>query len=356
MGSMPEGTTTLLDALQRTTRVDYDGNDANLVKLFAPHTFTDMTSNQAIVYGELAKEHHKDILAQSCLQAQLLVEQGQPGAKNRDIAAVAVDLAGITLATRILPFLKPHGLVHAQTSVAAANSVDQTVAHGLALVHLFELCGVPKDRVCLKVPATVAGLQACARLEREGINTLATIVFTIEQALAGASANCRYVAAYVNPLHVHFKPGSHIELGLHGLPGWNVLTVAQQTFTKRQVSRTQMMAASLVTVTEAASLAGLSCSTISPALLALCQSTPLTPQLEAQIKESQKRYSSAEPASDSLDCNVESDVGVTTVRNAIENDERVKALVKEALDIFGQFEMDLMAMARDCLSKIGEGH
>ncbi|KAM0788622.1 hypothetical protein ACM66B_001741 [Microbotryomycetes sp. NB124-2] len=356
MGSIQELASTLFDALQRTTRLDYDGNDAQLIQHFPSNTYTDMTSNQAIVYFELQKEHHRHILADACHQAQLWVEQAKPGAKNRDIAAVAVDLAGIALAKLVLPFLKPHGLVHAQTSVAAANSTSQTLAHGLALVDLFEQSGIPKSRICLKVPATVAGLQACAELENKGINTLATIVFTVEQALAGASAGCRYVAAYVNPLHVHFKPGTHVEKGLHGLDGWHVLTVAQKSFKERRVERTQMMAASLVTVSEAASLAGLACSTVSPALLALCKSTSMTLDLEAQVEKSLQLYASASPAPDSLDCNVQTENGVENVRRAIEQDHRVDKLVKEALEIFGGFEMDLMAMARDAFSKIGEGH
>ncbi|KAK4050942.1 hypothetical protein OIO90_004918 [Microbotryomycetes sp. JL221] len=357
MGSLPDPTTkTLLDALTSTTRVDYDGNDQQLITLFPDQTFTDMTSNQAIVFGELAKPHHATVLIDSCRLAQNLVEQGVEGAKGRDIAAVAVDLAGITLAKAILPHLKQHGLVHAQTSVAAANSCSETVAHGLALVKLFNHMDIPTARVCLKVPATIEGLRACAELERQGINTLATVVFTVEQALAGAQAGCRYVATYVNPLHVHFKPGTHIEKGLHGLEGWQVLTVAQQTIKQRGLKRTSMMAASLVTIPEAVSLAGLNCSTISPALLALCHSTPLTAELEQQVGDSQRHYLSSPAAPEDLDCNVETEVGAKNVATAIEDNERVKALIKEALDIFGQFEMDLMANARECLSKIGEGH
>lgn len=142
-----------------------------------------------------------------------------------------------------MPHLKETGLVHAQTAISAANSLPRTLAHGQNLVSLFKHYGVPSTRVCLKVPSTIAGLQACAQLERDGVNTLATVCYTLEQALAGAAAGCRYVAAYVNPLSVHFVPGSHVEKGFHGLDGYKVLTVAQKTLEERKVERTQMMAA-----------------------------------------------------------------------------------------------------------------
>lgn len=37
-------------------------------------------------------------------------------------------------------------------------------------------------RVCIKIPSSWEGLQACKVLEKEGISTLATTLFTLEQA------------------------------------------------------------------------------------------------------------------------------------------------------------------------------
>lgn len=62
------------------------------------------------------------------------------------------------------------------------------------------------SRVCVKIPATWEGLQACRELEKKGIATLATTVFSLEQAVLAADAGCRYVAPYVNELRVHFDP------------------------------------------------------------------------------------------------------------------------------------------------------
>lgn len=62
-------------------------------------------------------------------------------------------------------------------------------------------------RVCIKIPATWEGLQACRAVEEKGIATLATTMFCMEQAALAADAGCTYIAPYVNELKVHFEPG-----------------------------------------------------------------------------------------------------------------------------------------------------
>lgn len=66
--------------------------------------------------------------------------------------------------------------------------------------------GFDTGRVCIKIPSTWEGLQACRELERRGIATLATTVFGPEQAALAADAGCTYIAPYLNELRVHFDP------------------------------------------------------------------------------------------------------------------------------------------------------
>lgn len=63
------------------------------------------------------------------------------------------------------------------------------------------------SRVCIKIPSTWEGIQACGELEKKGIHTLATTLFSMEQAALAASVGCTYIAPYVNDLKVHFVPG-----------------------------------------------------------------------------------------------------------------------------------------------------
>jgi transaldolase len=74
------------------------------------------------------------------------------------------------------------------------------------LKSLFAAEGIPPSRWCLKIPSTGAGLVAAKQLESEGIRTLATTLFSVDQALAASQAGCLYIAPYWNELSVHFEP------------------------------------------------------------------------------------------------------------------------------------------------------
>lgn len=55
-------------------------------------------------------------------------------------------------------------------------------------------------RVCIKIPSTWEGLQACRQLKSINIKTLATTLFSIEQAALAGEVGCQYIAPYVNEL------------------------------------------------------------------------------------------------------------------------------------------------------------
>lgn len=110
------------------------------------------------------------------------------------------------LGTRVLPHIDPKGYLHAQTLPSLAYYTEGTVKHAERLVKFYGLMGVPRERVCIKIPSTVEGLRACSILKNrpEPINTLGTTCFTVAQAVAAADAGCIAVSPYVNPLWVHF--------------------------------------------------------------------------------------------------------------------------------------------------------
>ena len=111
----------------------------------------------------------------------------------------------IQLGLQITPYLK--GCMHIQTNPFDAYSTARTVSGAERIVALFHELEPQFDstRVCIKIPSTWEGLQACAKLEAKGIKTLATTPFTIEQAVLAAEADCTYIAPYLNELKVHFE-------------------------------------------------------------------------------------------------------------------------------------------------------
>ena len=61
------------------------------------------------------------------------------------------------------------------------------------------------SRLCVKVPATWEGLQACRKLKSLGIKTAATTLFTMEQAILAAEAGCESIIPFVHELKVLFE-------------------------------------------------------------------------------------------------------------------------------------------------------
>ena len=50
----------------------------------------------------------------------------------------------------------------------------------------------------IKIPSTPEALLACREVEKEGIRTLATSLFSVPQALAAQEAGCLYIAPWLN--------------------------------------------------------------------------------------------------------------------------------------------------------------
>jgi len=59
------------------------------------------------------------------------------------------------------------------------------------------------NRIVIKVPMTKKGLEALHLLSRQGIPTLATMVYSTRQALMAAIAGADYIAPYVSQLENH---------------------------------------------------------------------------------------------------------------------------------------------------------
>lgn len=166
----------------------------------------------------------------------------------------------VHLAKEVLSNLS--GRVHAQISPRFALSRENTLKHGRRLVSIFAREGIPVEQVCLKIPATGAGLSAAAQLEREGIRTLATTLFSVDQAQAAAQAGCLYVAPYFNELSVHFEPETWVEYAApeveHPMSGTirNVVEL-YKGMDEKGLPRPLVMPASIVTSKEALAISTL---------------------------------------------------------------------------------------------------
>ncbi|KAI0365251.1 aldolase [Pilatotrama ljubarskyi] len=194
---------TLLSHVRTHLTVDVDSMDPDVAARHTTdqHRFCDMTSNQAIVYSEAVRPERAHVVQAAVAQIRSAEAELDLDTKVSD----ALDLLTVLLAKEVYPHIT--GRVHAQASPSAAYDTEATIQHAKKLVALFEANGIPKSRVCIKIPTTPESVIACNYLERLGIRTLATCLFSVPQAMAAHQAGCLYVAPYFNELRVHFEPG-----------------------------------------------------------------------------------------------------------------------------------------------------
>lgn len=72
-----------------------------------------------------------------------------------------------------------------------SDEVDKIIEETKALMSL-------GDNIIVKIPATINGLKAIKKLKEKNIKTLATAIYSVQQALMAANCGAAYVAPYVN--------------------------------------------------------------------------------------------------------------------------------------------------------------
>ncbi|KAI0380312.1 putative transaldolase [Hypomontagnella monticulosa] len=261
----------LLDVLRSHSAVDCDTFDDEVPKNLAP--FVDCTSNQAIAYHELIRpcESGKPLHAQLIRDAIDFASSKSSTYPGVDVAELAVEVMMVKLALRIVPYLK--GYSHIQTNPKYAYNKQKTIENGKRIVALFKDLDPAYDakRVCIKIPSTWEGIQACRELEKVGIATLATTMFCMEQAALATHMGCTYIAPYINELRVHFDASYVDEHKAFDFCG------AAQKYYEKIGSKTQVLPASLTSIQEVMKLAGAHHITVAPHLLTKLAETPADP-------------------------------------------------------------------------------
>ncbi|KAL0933429.1 transaldolase [Colletotrichum truncatum] len=178
------GNTTWLDKLQEQLKIDIDCVDPAEAKRFLPFKFYDQTSNQRLVYEQMiAPENHELFLK--------TVKDGKDEGWE-----VILDRMSALLCAKNIENIQ--GRVLLQTSAFHAYDTEKIIAHARSYAREFEKLGIPKDRICIKIPATGPALNAGPILLKEGIRTLGTSLFSVSQAIAASQAGCLSISPYYN--------------------------------------------------------------------------------------------------------------------------------------------------------------
>jgi transaldolase len=159
------------------------------------------------------------------------------------------------------------------TEVDARLSFDTMATYSRAerIVELYEAEGIPIDRVLVKVAATWEGIRAAEKLEKRGIHTNLTLLFSFPQAVACGEAKVQLVSPFVGRIYDWHKKEAGAKwddaanAGAHD-PG--VQSVQRiYNYYKHFGIATEVMGASFRNKGQIVALAGCDLLTISPELL-----------------------------------------------------------------------------------------
>jgi transaldolase len=260
-----------LDALKSHTIVVADTGDFKQLAQFQPQ---DATTNPSLILKAVQKPEFAPLLSES-----VAAHKGQP-------LDVVMDHLLVRFGCEILKTIP--GRVSTEVDARLSFDAAGTLARARRLMGLYEAQGISRKRVLIKIAATWEGIQAAAELEREGIHTNLTLLFSFAQAVACGQAKVQLISPFVGRIYDWYKKTAGAawdEAASAGAndPGVKSVKAIYNYYKKNDIA-TEVMGASFRNVGQIVALAGCDLLTISPDLLALLSAneTPLTASLSAQ--------------------------------------------------------------------------
>ena len=158
--------TSKLEQLKQFTTVVADTGDLDAITRLKP---VDATTNPSLLLKAAAIPGYADLLKQVKADAKGDVD-------------LACDKFAVAVGSGILKVIP--GRI--STEVDARLSFDEPALLNKArqLIGLYDAAGVSKDRVLIKLASTWEGIRAAEQLEKEGIQTNLTLLFSFAQAQA----------------------------------------------------------------------------------------------------------------------------------------------------------------------------
>ena len=261
-----------LDALKSHTTVVADTGDFKQLAQFQPQ---DATTNPSLILKAVQKPEYAPLLSES-----VSAHKGQP-------LDVVMDHLLVRFGCEILKTIP--GRVSTEVDARLSFDTAATLARARRLMRLYEAQGISRQRVLIKIAATWEGIQAAAELEREGIHTNLTLLFSFAQAVACGQAKVQLISPFVGRIYDWYKKTAGAawdEAANAGAndPGVKSVRAIYNYYKKNDIA-TEVMGASFRNVGQIVALAGCDLLTISPDLLALlaANETPLTASLNAQV-------------------------------------------------------------------------
>jgi transaldolase len=320
---------TQLESLKKVTTVVADTGDIESIAKFRPQ---DATTNPSLLLKAAALPKYEQLVDEALGYAA-----GQ-GADEQTRLHAFIDRLAVDFGCEILRIVP--GRV--STEVAARLSFDTaaSMAKAQRLIGLYEEAGVSRERVLIKLASTWEGIRAAHELEKEGIHTNLTLLFSFAQAVACADAGVTLISPFVGRIYDWYKKSQGVaDIPVEKDPG--VKSVERiYSYYKKYGYTTQVMGASFRKVEQVIALAGCDLLTISPELLEKLDATTgeITPRLTvAQAQQADLERLHLDEA---------------TFRWRHNQDAMASDKLSEGIRVFHEDGRKLEAFAKERLSKV----
>ena len=259
-----------LEALKSFTTVVADTGDFKQLAQFKPQ---DATTNPSLILKAVQKPEYAPLLRDT-------VARYRTGAMDE-----VMDRLLVRFGCEILSIIP--GRVSTEVDARLSFDANATMTRAQRIIELYQGEGVHVDRVLIKVASTWEGIQAAAALERQGIHTNLTLLFSFCQALACARAKVQLISPFVGRIYDWHKKAAGaqwVEAANAGVNDPGVRSVREIfNYYKKFGIATEVMGASFRNLGQITALSGCDLLTISPDLLAALAASdaPLPRALDA---------------------------------------------------------------------------
>lgn len=244
-----------LDALKTFTTVVADTGDFRQIAAFRPQ---DATTNPSLILKAVQKAEYQPLLQDAVARF-----------RGRPLDEI-MDRLLVRFGCEILAIIP--GRVSTEVDARLSFDTGATVTRAERIVELYQAQGIHIDRVLIKIAATWEGIAAAAQLERRGIHTNLTLLFSFCQAVACGQAKVQLISPFVGRIYDWYKKSAGAawdEAANAGANDPGVRSVqAIYNHYKHFGIATEVMGASFRNVGQITALAGCDLLTIAPELLA----------------------------------------------------------------------------------------
>jgi transaldolase len=237
-----------LDQLKAFTTVVADTGDLDAIARLKP---VDATTNPSLLLKAAALPRYA-VLLQNATRAA----GGDTG--------LACDHFAVAVGGEILKVIP--GRISTEVDARLSFDGEATQRRAERLIGLYEQAGIGRERVLIKVAATWEGIRAAERLEKAGIQTNLTLLFSFAQAAACADAGVYLISPFVGRIYDWYKKAEGRDFAGAEDPGVRSVTRIYDYYKANGYS-TVVMGASFRNLGQIEALAGCDRLTISPELL-----------------------------------------------------------------------------------------